>query len=146
MPAHPPACRSCRAGPRSPVLFSSFKAVSELRAGDPGYQAWLRRPLSAARVRSARAEAATAKALLPRTAICARRAPEGSRGGRQLLLLQRLNGSWTPSPPYTRPLAQDRQGSLSLSLFHSPHFSPLLYSPLLSSPPLPPISPSAPSL
>lgn len=31
VPAHPPACRSCRAGPRSPVQSSSFKAVPELR-------------------------------------------------------------------------------------------------------------------
>lgn len=70
------------------------------------------------------------RALLPGTAICARRAPEGSRGGRQLLRLRRLNGSRTPSPPCTRPLAQDRQGSLSRSL----SFSTLLSPPLLSSP------------
>lgn len=129
VPAHPPARRSCRAGPRSPVRSGTFKAVPELSAGDPGYQARLRRPRSAARVPLRKGGGSNSKALLPRTAICARRAPEGSRGGRQLLLLQRLNGSRTPSPP--APALWLRIGR-GLSLLRSPHFSSLLYCPLLS--------------
>jgi hypothetical protein len=115
VPAHPPARQSCRAGPRNPVRSGSFKAVPKLSAGDPGYQARLRRPRSAARVPLRKGGGSDSKgAAAPDSDLCAPRS-----GGQQrqppaatAAAAERLPDSF---PSCTRPLAQDQQGSLSLS-------------------------------
>lgn len=80
VPAHPPARRSCRAGPRSPVRSGSFKAVPELCAREiQASKARLRRPGSAAGVPLHKGGGSDSKgAAAPDSDLCAPRS-----GGQQ---------------------------------------------------------------
>lgn len=145
VPAHPPGRRSCQAGLRSPVRSRSFRAVPELRAGDPRYQATLRRMRPAAGIPLREGEGSDGQGAAARDSdLCSpcsggqqRRPPAATAAAAEGL---------QDSFPSLHPPSGSGSAGVSLSLSLAPHFSPHLYCPLLSSPPLSPISFSSQSL
>lgn len=137
-PVHPPARRSCQAEPRSPVRSSSFRAVSELRSGDPGYQARLRSLRPAAWVPllmgggsdSQGAAAWDNDLCAPRSGGQQRRPPAATAA-----TAERLPDSF----PSQHPPSGSGSAGVSLSLFLWPYFSSPSFTVL--SPPLRPFPP-----
>lgn len=133
VPAHPPSRRSCQAGLRSPVRSRGFTAVPELSAGDPRYQATLRRACLAAGILLRKGGGSDGQGAAARDSdLCAPRS-----GGQQrrppaatAAAAERLQDSFHSQ----HPPSGSRSAGVSLSLSLSPHFSPHLYCPLFSAP------------